>query len=302
MPKAKRCTERASSSDSDDAPFAPQFSFTTCGADTKGHPELVKVARIGQTGDEPKYLALKYGDSSGSKNFDMPVDARTTLVPCLQDLPVASLKNTFPNRTYAAGATLSGKSWLLGAMAREFVCSYPSSRVVLVTSLESDPAYAMLEDLLSEKGRFVRLLTDEAFGDDVPEDEQIKMGDLRGRFKKVLVLFDDWSQAASPSARKACEVFMNKCLSAGRHYGISLALTNQVALGGAKTVNTITNSFSAMLFPNSSSRHHCIAFMKKYVGLNQETIDRLLALPTRWLFLQRCVPRLVISEYHAELL
>lgn len=291
----------SSGSDSENAPFAPVFSFTTCDKDEKD-PSIVKVARIGQTGEEPKYVALKYGDSSGPKTFDIPVDARKTLVPCLQDLPVATLKNRFPNRTYVAGSTLAGKSFLLGALAREFVCTYPSSRIVLITSLESDPAYTLLEDTLSEKGRFVRLLTDEAFGDDVPEEEQIQMRDLRGRFKKVLVLFDDWSVGASTSAQKACEAFMNKCLRAGRHHGISLALTNQVALGGVKTVNTITNSFSVMMFPSSSSRHHCIAFMKKYVGLNQEKIDQLLALPTRWLFLQRCIPRFAMTEYHCELL
>lgn len=283
------------------APFAPVFSILKVHEDEKD-PSIVKVARIGERGEDITYVGIKYGDGSGPQELAIPVAVGSELIPTLPDLPVANLKNRFPNRLYAAGTTLSGKSHVIAQIAREYSVVNPNSRIVLITALESDPVYKTLEDILTPKKRFVRLMVDEAFGPDVEPDDEIKMADLKGRFKKCLCIFDDFDQVGCRETVKNVTAFLQRCLTAGRHHQISLAVTRQVALNGIKTVSILTQTFSILMFPHSSGRHHCIAFLKKYLGMPDDEIAELLAKPSRWLLIQRTPPRFAMTQYSIKLI
>ena len=207
-----------------------------------------------------------------------------------------NLANKYASKMFIAGATLSGKSYLASKIARCWLATHPKKhRIILISALTSDPSWDAIERIVGED-RFVRLpLDDETFNEESP----ISLSDLRGdpdKWSGGLVVFDDHLAGSSTKATKAAEKLKDRVLMAGRHLNLALIILQQQMLNSAQTRTTLTNIYQVVGFASSASRHHLIAFMKRYMALRDGQIEEIMSIPSRWILLNRVNPMYVLHE------
>lgn len=189
---------------------------------------------------------------------------------------------------YICGQTGSGKSTFMAGYVRQYKRLFPKRPVWLFSRLQQDK-------VLDEIG-VNRILIDEDL-----LDEEIELETFTQNSNGALVLFDDCNTI---SDKKLCEKVykirddLSEC---GRHKNISICSTSHMISDYKKTRN-ILNESSAVVFFKGGTKYHIIRFLKTHAGLNKNEIEKILNLPSRWIYYHKSYPNYILYEKGAYLL
>ena len=257
----------------------------------------------------------------------------------LQIVPIYHHQNEDdPNRYYLTGTGGSGKSHMARLIGLDYLKQYPRHKIVLISGIPREDEKIFYcgnrEKIYSKKtgcGKIIadikklhekdRELTEKELDKIEKMEEKIKNCKSCGFFKKLkidesilddpidisifkdcLVIFDDIDRLNDDEIIKELEKIKKKIFNSGRTSGISVMTIDQLALSGYKTQNEKNNSLNIIVFPQLSPKHQVASYLKKYLLYDNNTISKILQLPSRWVMLNSCVPNYILWDQGCELL
>jgi hypothetical protein len=153
---------------------------------------------------------------------------------------------------------------------------------------------------------FSRVQADEQL-DALPNMKRVPLNDLVGNpvtvedLENSIVLFDDIDTIADKAVRKAVQSLRDDVLETGRHKGVQTISINHMLLAGHETKKALGEATAAVLFPRSGSKHHMNRYLRDYCGFERATALKIMALPSRWVYISRTYPPYVVHERGAFL-
>lgn len=146
---------------------------------------------------------------------------------------------------------------------------------------------------------FVRTKEDPAFsGVDYNEVEVDKVQDLDfdlKDFTNTLCIFDDMDNLPSKDKKKAIHLLINDLITNGRKLGIYTMYLSHTLMRGAET-KIINNEANKVVIFNGAGDRQNLKFLQEYAGMQLNEARMIASLPSRWVCLQRSVPRYLVHE------
>lgn len=184
------------------------------------------------------------------------------------------------NRINIAGATLSGKSYYAGKIAKDYKKRNPDNKVVLFSAIDNDKHLDDIDGLY-------RIRCDESILDDPIDPKELH---------DSLCIFDDINNFGNKFLSEDLNYLRDQLMKGGRHYNTDVISTNQLLLDGVKSKQSLLNSFQVVGFPKTGGRYQLKEFLKRYMSLDKELIDKIINLPSRWVCINRVHPNYVMHE------
>lgn len=186
---------------------------------------------------------------------------------------------------YVAAKSGAGKSTWVGSYIEQYRKLFPENKVILFSLKNEDKAL--------DKYLPIRIsLNEELFDNPIQLDE----------IKNSLVIFDDidsMDEKLSKRSKMIKLAIMNlkdMILQVGRSYHIYAAITSHNVTDYQKSRIVLQEASMITLFPSSGSTKQLKYCLATYAGLNDEQIDRIKNLPTRWVTVRLTAPITVIYE------
>ena len=180
---------------------------------------------------------------------------------------------------YITGPSGSGKSVYVSNFIAEYKKRYPKRNIILISGKDSDPAL--------DKYKIGRIPIDETLVEDpINLDEMVNS----------LVIFDDIDQLGNKKIQDAVWHLRDKILEVGRSRGISIcSVAHQITNYKASRV-CLNEADYVVLFCKSGARYGINYFLKKYLGLDNKQIERVMNLPSRAVVIKKTYPMCVIYQ------
>lgn len=115
--------------------------------------------------------------------------------------------------------------------------------------------------------------------------------------KDSICLFDD-IQAIKKPYKEIVEQLQNDILTTGRHHNIDILNTSHLSTinGNAMRKDLLNESNAYVLFPHASSKNQTINLLKNYASYDTKAVNKLIELPTRWLYCYKNYPNFYVTE------
>lgn len=203
------------------------------------------------------------------------------------------------HRLFVTGKSGSGKSWTIGKVLNQLIHTKPALTeediqndrfigVVIFSSVSEDEALDV-----SRRGLMplrIDLSADSLFS--------LQPSDLRD----CIVVFDDIEKHHDKKAKQFMVNFRANLFETGRHYNIDVISVSHLALSGSLNNTAKSEATGAFLFPQYNQPHQTEEFLKKYVGLKPDQIDRIMNLESRWVYININSPEYVVYDHGIYLL
>ena len=239
-----------------------------------------------------KIMKDMYGKDYEKDDYDefineIKIDTNRKFVSEAGDIQIIPDKYKDERQTfYVTGPSGSGKSTFISGYIVEHLKAYPDSRIYLFSDKDDDEKldkYDLLRVMLDDS-----LIENPIDIDEFPEDS--------------LVIFDD-IDSLSGKLRKSVYALINKLLKVGRSYRISVIVTAHDFSNYNETRSIIQESRYVIVFARfSSSKHHLETFLKTYIGLDKDMIEKVYKSRSRWQGFYRIAPRYMITSDEIEIL
>lgn len=174
----------------------------------------------------------------------------------------------------ACGPSGSGKSYFIGKYVQKYT-SKKKENDYLVISL-------VLEDKALDKYDPERPQLDE-----LPEIDEIP---------DSLIVFDDTESIPDKKLLTGVNALRDQILTIGRHSNISCLLTQHNIQNGHKSRTLLNETHGIVIFPRAGGTYQIKQYLKIYLGLSTSKIDRILKLPSRWVFIMKQYPNFVLYD------
>jgi hypothetical protein len=115
-------------------------------------------------------------------------------------------------------------------------------------------------------------------------------------FAECVTIFDDVDSITDGRVRKAVCALRDNLLECGRHYETRMVCTSHIIANYASTRKLLNEATSVTFFPSAGSTFHIKRFLQHYGGLSNGQINRILALPSRWITLYKTFPMIILYE------
>jgi hypothetical protein len=185
--------------------------------------------------------------------------------------------NTERSVLYITGPSGCGKSTYTSFYIKAYQKLHKKKNPVYIFSaLESDNVL----DLLKPK----RIKID----DDLVHDPI----DIK-EFSDSLVVFDDVDVISNKKQREAVYIILNSMLETGRHFKISVIVTNHLPTDGGNTRRILNEAHSVTVF---QIKRGTIYLLKEYLGLDKNDIKKMQKRKSRWFTVFTKYPQCVMSE------
>jgi hypothetical protein len=181
---------------------------------------------------------------------------------------------------YVAGSSGSGKSTFVAQYIYDYKKMFPRNKVYVFSRLNEDPVF---DDL-----NVVR----------VPITDDIEDIDLEIDLRDSLIVFDDIDTIQDKQVREMVYHVLNDALEAGRKLGIYICSTSHLINGNdRKNCRTILNECTSItVFPRSGCTHQISYALKNYFGISNQTLEKIMNLPSRWVTIFKNYPTTVMHE------
>lgn len=189
-------------------------------------------------------------------------------------------------RLNICGATLCGKSYYAGGIAKDYKKKNKNNKVVLFSAVDED-------EHLDDIPNLYRIKCDESILKDPIDPKELH---------DSLCIFDDIDSFGNKDIVEELNSLRDKLMKSGRHENIDVISTNQLMLNGKQSQNSLLNSFQIVGFPQSGGRYQLKEFLKRYMAMDKEDIDKIINLPSRWVTIQRVPPLFCLHQKGAFLL
>lgn len=179
-----------------------------------------------------------------------------------------------------------GKSTWTSKYAKEYHQDFPNNPIYLISKKTSDPEF--------DKFKYItRIELDEDFA----TGEPLQPEDL----KNSLVIFDDIENISDDNIKNAVYKLKDNLLETGRDKNIYMVIAIHMARNN-KCTRTDNNESSAFVLFKGGNSYHNKRYLKEYIGLDSKGIQRILDLPSRWVYINKTFPMYVVSESECYLL
>jgi len=189
---------------------------------------------------------------------------------------------------FVVGRNGCGKSTFIQKLLTNYLKVYKKRRILLFSTQEYD-------DKL-----------DGAFGDKIDRvdlgEEFINSPFSLDEIRNTICIFDDVDSIRDKKLKEALFKLRDDILKNGRsHTGdrnedIDIIITNHDVLGGHDTATMIRESFFYVVFPKGSTSHAINTICKKYAGLKNDHIKRIINNPARCVVIHNTHPGFVLTE------
>jgi energy-coupling factor transporter ATP-binding protein EcfA2 len=192
---------------------------------------------------------------------------------------------------YIAGPSGSGKTTQARELINLYQKFYPEKEFYIFsrTDAKNDPAMAGV--------RGFQIDVDERLIDEPIDIEN----DFAGG---SIILFDDCNTIQNDKLKKVIDGLMADIMEVGRKLDITIIITNHLVIPNERKVaRTIMNEMKTLtIFPQSGSAQQITYVLKQYFGLSKNQIQKILALPSRWVTIHKSFPQCVLHEKGAYIL
>jgi hypothetical protein len=196
-------------------------------------------------------------------------------------------------RVYIAGKSGSGKSCLASMYMNEYRRLYPTNKIWLISRHNGEAAYEKIQHEVIPLTLFEK--QPRLAGEEDEEGEEGLPVDLTD-LSNSLVVFDDCDNLQEKYVNDGLRKLSNDIISNGRKYGIYTIWLNHQLMEYTKTRNLL-NEANKVIFFNSGNNYHIQRYLKTYVGMNADTIKKILALKSRWTMVALTLPSYVLHEH-----
>jgi hypothetical protein len=193
----------------------------------------------------------------------------------IQKLPLQSREIIF-----ATGPPGCGKSYWVNEYVKAYTKLY-DGKVYLVTTHEQD------ETLKKDMKKYISIAVTDALLKDPFELQD---------FKNSLVIFDDIETSKYPKATKYILNLMDDIAKNGRHQNINMIYVNQECRAGNITKKILTMMTGLVIFPQTGETYQLTRLLHDYCGFSKIRINKVLSLPSRWVYYSRVHPQYIIYE------
>lgn len=217
-------------------------------------------------------------------------DPKTSMVPCTYPDPTEKQNN----RYYVVGPSGAGKSWTCARMLTVHKKLYPKAEIFLFTVHDNDPS---LDDKIKN---IQRIKLDDSFLKAYANKQPYKPADFAANEdSQNCILFDDIDNIPNLQIRKLVANLRDSCLTESRHHNCTIYTISHDVLGGLRTKSSIQNSTHIIAFPNMGAKSQIRRFLKIYMNLPEDTIDRMVdeKLNSRWIMVGKSSPPYCLYEH-----
>ena len=180
---------------------------------------------------------------------------------------------------YITGASGSGKSTYTAHYLRNYKKIWPKRPIYCFSALKSDESL----DVVKPK----RVAIDDALvSDPLPIEE----------FRDSCVIFDDIDVISDKKQREAVYKILDSALETGRHFNITVVITNHLSTGGKDTRRVLNECHSVTYFPFSGSNVGLKRLLVDYLGLSAKQIAHVKTLKSRWCTIFKNYPTVILTE------
>lgn len=195
---------------------------------------------------------------------------------------------------YIFGASGCGKSTATRKLTDDWRKHYKKAPIYIFSRFNGDSDEALKikgADFISEEDMDTHL---------VANGSAIKCADLS---TPCLCIFDDYD-AFGKKAYESCAETLKDILECGRKLGVCAIITSHLAVDKTKPIlRTVWNEAHLIgLFPSASQGRLAQYPLECYAGLDKKQIQRMLKLPSRWVFIKKTYPQAVASQNEIYLL
>lgn len=182
------------------------------------------------------------------------------------------------NVMYVAGPSGSGKSYFIAEYVERYHKMFPDNEIFLFSKKDEDPAF-------DEKEYVIRVAIDDEFVEEPPDWKE---------FEESLCIFDD-THSFRGKVGKVIRDLQIDILDLGRASNISIAITSHLVADYNKTKAILNETKAIVLYPELGNTAQNEYVMKKYMGMNKETIKKVKKLVSRWVYINRA-PKYVVHD------
>lgn len=187
---------------------------------------------------------------------------------------------------YIAGPAGSGKSFFVRQYALAYNKLFPKNPVYLFSKVDDDPSLEGIQRL-----KKIKLDMDIV-------DEPIEPDEL----SNSLCIFDDVSTIRNKAIKDEILNLINDIAEIGRHDSVYMCITNHL-LSDYKSTRTILNECKSLVcFPSAGSAHQIKYVLRTYFGLDNDDVNRVLKLNSRWAQIFKNFPQCILYQHGAYLL
>lgn len=180
---------------------------------------------------------------------------------------------------YITGASGSGKSTYTANYIRCYKRMFSKNKIYCFSALKDDESL----DVVKPK----RITIDDRLISDPLQCED---------FKNSLVVFDDIDVISDKKQREAVYNILNQMLETGRHFKVTVIITNHLATAGNDTRRVLNECHSVTYFPFSGSNVGTKRLLENYLGLDKDTIKKIKMKKSRWATVFKNYPQVIMTE------
>ena len=191
---------------------------------------------------------------------------------------------------YICGPSGSGKSYIAKCYGEMYQKLYPDRKVYLVSKLEQDDTIDSME----------------------PQAERIDIYELMqtwniNSYNNCLFIMDDYDTFGKEEGKFLLNVIEDICTMGRKHTedqgAISMLLLTHRLTNYSKTRNIFLECTGFIIYPMMTNYYSLNYLLKKYLGLDDETVKNLRQMGSRWVYIsQGMYPNYMLSEHEAKLL
>jgi hypothetical protein len=181
---------------------------------------------------------------------------------------------------YITGPSGSGKSTYTLNYLKEYRLKYKKRPIYVLSALKED-------ETLDKMPGLKRILVDDKMHTSPLEAEL---------FADSCVVADDTDCISDKKIREAVITLINQILEIGRHFNISLIMTNHLATSGKDTKRILNESHAITYFPFSGAAHGIKYLLEEYAGVSKKDALKAKKSGSRWVTVFKNYPMVIMTE------
>ena len=187
------------------------------------------------------------------------------------------LPSDYPERVLVCAPSGLGKSTWAAGYAKHWLAMNPGCEVWIFVRTKKDPAFSDLD--------YNEVIVDKV------EDTEFDLRD----FSNTLCIFDDMDNLPNIKKKKAIHLLVNDLITNGRKLNIYTMYLSHTLMRGAET-KIINNEANKVVLFNGAGDRQNLKFLQEYAGMKLDEARFIVSLKSRWVCLQRSVPRYLVHE------
>jgi DNA-directed RNA polymerase beta subunit len=261
----------------------PQDEFKNLIKNKLTHEEMKKLERFITKREVPEEKLLNDLYHDISKEIEKKQSREINLNSFDDSIEILPAKES--QRIYYAGPSGSGKSYNMSQYMKNFKNIFPKKKIFLFSDQDKD------EQL--DKFKPIRIMLNEDLIDDPIKPEELK---------DSLCIFDDIDSITNKKLKNQVELLRDTILKRGRHSNIYCLVSNHQINEYRLTKEILSASSIICFYPKSGSSYSIKYLLKQYIGLNREQINKIMNLPSRYVYLSKTAPMYVVHQNGVYLL